>query len=135
MVYLVAAAGVGLAVVSGASPASAATAQSSAAAKSATHSSTAVSAASLSRKSFPCKSPKGKKLTLSWSKKASHFPGITSYRFYFNNHCNQKRTISVNFTRKHRKPESYLIKVNAHANGDKGRNIANWWKLVSVTAY
>ncbi|MCW2913909.1 MAG: hypothetical protein JWN52_1977 [Actinomycetia bacterium] len=135
LVFLVAATGVGLAVVSGASPANAATAQPSAATKSATQSSAAVSTARLPSKSFPCKSPKKQHLNVSWSKK-SHIPGINStYRFYFNNHCSQKRTISANFVWGTSKA-SKLIKVNAHTTkGDTTFVVGNAWTLKSVTAH
>ncbi|MCW2913907.1 MAG: hypothetical protein JWN52_1975 [Actinomycetia bacterium] len=133
LAFLVAATGVGLAVVSGASPASAATAQPSAATKSAAHSSTSVSTKSLPGKSFPCRLPKGKYLNVSWSKKASYWPGVTAYRFYYNNHCNEYRYIAAYFTAKGHKPYPVTITAKPHGKGDKSQNMRNFWKL-SVAA-
>jgi hypothetical protein len=135
LAFLVAATGVGLAVVSGASSASAATAQHSASAKSTAHSSTSVSTASLKRVSFPCKSPKKQLFTVSWSKK-THIPGINrTYRFYFNNHCDQTRIMSINMVSGSKKAPPYLMAIHAHIKGDKTLYAGNVWHLNSVTAY
>lgn len=66
----------------------------------------------LARKSFKCKSPKGKTINLSWK------PGSISTKVYFNNHCNQKRTIWTVYNNGVR-DNFYCFKVNPHTKGNK----------------
>ncbi|MCW2917641.1 MAG: hypothetical protein JWN52_5709 [Actinomycetia bacterium] len=125
LAVLVAATSVGLAVVSGASPASAATAQPSAATKSSALSST--STASVSRKSFNCQSPKGEHLNVSWKQ------GMET-TFYFNNHCDQKRAIVINITHCPWCNRTALIDVNRHTKGKKKKDTGSGTKITVTSA-
>lgn len=52
-----------------------------------------VSAQAVHRKSAKCVSPRGKKINISWG------DGNVTTTVYYNNHCNQKRAIELEFVR------------------------------------
>lgn len=78
------------------------------------------------RQSSKCTSPKGKKLNISWQ------PASESITVYFNNHCNQRRTIRVwyHFSGKHRD-----VKVNAHTKGHKRLWHNTWGSAVKKITF
>ncbi|KAB2346046.1 hypothetical protein [Actinomadura rudentiformis] len=68
------------------------------------------------RPSSKCKSPKGKKIRVSYQ------PGWLSTTFYFNNHCKQRRAFKVMGTNGQKPPKFgtlACIAVNAKTKGDK----------------
>lgn len=56
-------------------------------------STTGVSAKATHHKSAACKTPKGQRINISWG------DGNVSTTVYYNNHCNQKRAIELDFRR------------------------------------
>ncbi|MEO3888675.1 hypothetical protein [Nonomuraea sp. B5E05] len=68
------------------------------------------------RKKFDCKTPKGKKLSVSWGTGTN-----ISTTIYFNNHCNQKRTIQtwVDGAGLPEPVKSKCLTVNPKTKGDK----------------
>ncbi|MEO3795212.1 hypothetical protein ABGB14_33790 [Nonomuraea sp. B10E15] len=68
------------------------------------------------RKKFDCKSPKGKKLSVSWGT-----GGNVSTTIYFNNHCDQKRRIQtwVDGAGIPEPVKGKCLTVNPHTKGKK----------------
>ncbi|MER6943987.1 hypothetical protein ABT294_08190 [Nonomuraea sp. NPDC000554] len=75
-------------------------------------------AADVHRKSAACASPRGKKITASWG------DGNVSTTVYFNNHCNQKRTIELQFVSQ-RDVFWKCITVNPRTQGRKKIGYSN----------
>lgn len=71
-----------------------------------------VSTKAVERKSAKCKSPKNKKINISWG------DGSESTTVYFNNHCAQKRAIQLQFG-SNQSGHYRCITVNAKTSGKK----------------
>jgi hypothetical protein len=69
--------------------------------------------AAVHRKSAACKSPKGKKINISWG------DGNVSTTVYFNNHCAQKRFVKLEFVRENHTTFSRCMTVNPKTKGKK----------------
>ncbi|WP_214409907.1 hypothetical protein [Sphaerisporangium fuscum] len=74
--------------------------------------SVAAKAASVHRASAACASPRGQKINVSWG------DGNVSTTVYFNNHCNQKRTIELQFVSQ-RNVFWKCVTVNPRTHGKK----------------
>ncbi|MEU7747876.1 hypothetical protein [Nonomuraea sp. NPDC049158] len=65
------------------------------------------------KKSAKCASPSGSKINISWG------DGNVSTTVYFNNHCNQKRAINLQFVQENGKIFDKCITVNPKTKGKK----------------
>jgi len=89
----------------------------SAPASAATDPSDDVSAAAVHTKSAACASPSGQKINISWG------DGNVSTTVYYNNHCNQKRAIELQFVRE--SGEFFTKCVVAPANTKSSKKVDN----------
>jgi hypothetical protein len=69
--------------------------------------------AAVHKKSAKCSSPQGSKINISWG------DGNVSTTVYFNNHCNQKRAINLQFVQENGKIFDKCITVNPKTKGKK----------------
>lgn len=65
------------------------------------------------KKSAKCASPSGSKINISWG------DGNVSTTVYFNNHCNQKRAINLQFVKESGQIFDKCITVNPKTQGKK----------------
>ncbi|MBG0816953.1 hypothetical protein [Planomonospora sp. ID82291] len=74
---------------------------------------TAESSADVHRKSAACASPSGEKINVSWG------DGNVTTTVYYNNHCNQKRAVKLQFVRENGTIFYKCFTVGAKSKGSK----------------
>jgi len=72
-----------------------------------------VSVMAVHRKSAACSSPSGNKINISWG------DGNVSTTVYYNNHCNQKRAIELEFVKESGERFNKCVVAPANTKGDK----------------
>lgn len=72
-----------------------------------------VSVQAVHRKSAACSSPSGQKINISWG------DGNVSTTVYYNNHCNQKRAIELEFVRENGTIFNQCVVAPANTKGNK----------------
>src|SRR3954470_21478286 len=72
-----------------------------------------VSTMAVHRKSASCASPSGNKINISWG------DGNVSTTVYYNNHCNQKRAIELEFVKENGERFDKCVVAPANTKGDK----------------
>jgi hypothetical protein len=78
-----------------------------------------VSTAAVHRKSAACASPSGNKINISWG------DGNVSTTVYYNNHCNQKRAIELEFVKENGERFNKCVVAPANTKGDKEIGYSN----------